>query len=115
MPFFAQIYHDPAHEVEFRHNHASNSGLNEEFFLRAQDALHECNPYVQQFKSAIEYVSQNDTANELRIVRTAHTPCRDLHRGTVNLPSQDSNVAVIAPGTTPTEQFGKLAVTTSNN
>ena len=29
----------------------------------------------------------------------------------MNLPSLDSNVAVIAPGTTPTEQFGKLAVT----
>ena len=29
----------------------------------------------------------------------------------MNLPSLDSDVAVIAPGTTPTEQFGKLAVT----
>ena len=66
---------------------------------------------MQQFKSAIEYVTQNDTANELRIVLTAHTRHRDLHHGTVNLPSLDSDVAVIAPGTTPTEQFGKLAVT----
>ena len=59
MPLFAQIYfHDPAHEVEFRRNHASNSGLNEDFLLRAQEAIHECNPYVQQFKSAIEYVTK---------------------------------------------------------
>lgn len=34
----------------------------------------------------------------------------DLHRGTVNLPSLDSDNAVIAPGATLTEQFGKLAV-----
>ena len=70
VPLCAQIYfHDPAHEVEFRCNHASNSGLNEEFLLRAQEAIHKCNPYVQQFKSAIEYVTQNDTANELRIAQ----------------------------------------------
>ena len=69
MPPFAQIYfHDPAHEVEFHCNHDSNSGLNEELLLRAQEAIHECNPYVQRFKSAIEYVTQNNTDNELRIV-----------------------------------------------
>ena len=112
VPHFAQIYfHDPAHEVEFRRTHASNSGLNEEFLLRVQEAIQGCNPYVQQFKPAIEYVTQNDTANELRIVLTTHTRRCDLHRSTVNLPSLDSDVAVIAPGTTPTEQFGKLAVT----
>ena len=97
--------------MEFHRTHASNSGLNEEFLLRAQGAIHECNPYVQQFKSAIEYVTQNDTANELRIVLTAQTRHRGLHRGTVNLPSLDGVVAVIVPGTPPTEQFGKLAVT----
>ncbi len=97
--------------MELRQTHASNSVLNEEFLLRAQEAIHECNPYVQQFKSAIEYMTRNDTAHDLRIVLTAHSRCRDLHRGTVNLPSRDSDVAVIAPGTTPTEQFGKLAVT----
>ena len=85
MPLFAQIYfRDPAHEREFRRTHASNSGLNEEVLLRAQEAIHKCNPYVQQFKSAIEYVTQNDTANELTTVLTAHTRRCDLHRGTVN-------------------------------
>ena len=69
-------------------------------------ATYMCNNLSQQ-----EYVTQNDTANELRIVLTAHTWCCDLHRGTVNLPSLDSDVAVIAPGTIPTEQFGKVAVT----
>ncbi|KAJ8352196.1 hypothetical protein SKAU_G00236720 [Synaphobranchus kaupii] len=111
-PLFSQIYfHNPAHELEYRCAHTSNSSLNEEFLLRAQQAIHECNPYVQQFKSAIEYVAQNDSANELKIVLTACTRRRDLHRGTMNLPSPDSDVAVIAPGATITEQFGNLAVT----
>lgn len=108
-PLFAQIYfHDPSHELEYRLSHSSNSSLNEEFLLRAQEAIHTCNPYVQQFKSATEDVAQNDSA---RIVLTAHTPRRDLHRGTLNLPSPDSDVAVIVPGATTTQQFGKLAVT----
>ena len=66
---------------------------------------------MQQFKSAIEYVTQNANANELKIVLTARTRHHDLHRGTVNLPSLNSDVAVIAPGVTTTQQFGKLAVT----
>ena len=66
---------------------------------------------VQQFKSVIEYVAQNDSANYLKIVLTACTQRRDLYCGTLNLLSPDSDVVVIAPGATTTEQFGKLAVT----
>ena len=115
-PLFAQIYfHDPDHELQNRRAHTTNSSLNEDFLLSAQRAIHECNPYVQQFKSAIEYLAQNESANEsaneLKIVLADRTRRRDLHRGTINLPSPDSDVAVIAPGATTTEQFGKLAVT----
>ncbi|CAM4546646.1 unnamed protein product [Leuciscus chuanchicus] len=111
-PLLAQIYfHTPAHELENRRAHASNSDLNEDFLLRTQEAIPMCKPYVQQFKSAIEYVTQNDNANELKIELTARTRRHDLHRGTVNLPSLNSDAAVIAPGVTTTQQFGKLAVT----
>lgn len=66
---------------------------------------------MQQLKSAIDYLAQNDSANELKIVLAPRTRRRYLHRGTMNLPSPDSDVAGIAPGATTTEQFGKLAVT----
>ena len=66
---------------------------------------------MQQFKSAIDYLAQNDSANELKIVLAPRTRRRYLHRGTMDLPSPDSDVAGIAPGATTTEQFGKLAVT----
>ncbi|XP_028301369.1 uncharacterized protein LOC114462606 [Gouania willdenowi] len=110
-PNFLQLYyHEPSREMKLRRTHASNNGLNKEFLFKALKAIRKYNPYVQQFKSAIEYMNQNDTADDLRIVLTAHSRRRHLHHGPVNHPSLDSDVAVIAPGTTPTEQFGKLAV-----
>lgn len=42
-------------------------------------------PHLQQFKSAIEYVAQNNSTYEFKTVLTAHTKCRDRHCGTMNL------------------------------
>lgn len=58
-----------------------------------------------------EYAGQNDSTNEVKIVLTYLIQHQDLHCSTVYLPSPESFVAVISPGTTQTEQFGKLAVT----
>ena len=110
-PCFSQIYfHDPANELMNRCQHSSTSTLNTDLLKKAQEAIHQCNPYVEQFKTAIE-IAKKDGANDLQIVLTDRTRRRDIHKGTMNLPSPDSDVAVIAPGTTITEQFGKLAVT----
>lgn len=110
-PLFSQIFfHDPDYELQYRDTHASNSSLNKDFMMKAQQAIHECNPYVRQFKSVIEYASHNDSGNELKIVLIFHTRRRDLHRGTLNLPSRYNDVDVIAPGASTTEQFEKLAV-----
>ena len=110
-PLFSQIYfHDPANELTNRRGHTSTSDLDKDYLQKAQEAIHECNPYVKQFKTAIE-IAENDGARDLQIVLTDRTRRRDIHKGTMNLPSPDSDVAVIAPGTTITDQFGKLAVT----
>ena len=98
QPAFAQIYfYDPEHELQNRRAHHTHSRLNEGLLLKAQQVLHTCNPLIKEFKSVVEYVSNLEAPEEVKIYLTARGRPQGIHQGTMNLPS-GSDIAVILPG-----------------
>ncbi|CAL8294506.1 unnamed protein product [Lota lota] len=77
---FPSIYfYNSVHEPVHRRGHTSSSTLNGESLQRAQDAIHKPTTYTQQVQSAIEYVAQDGSANELKMVLT--TRMRGVYTG----------------------------------
>lgn len=80
-PCFAQLYvYDPENELQNRRAHVSNQDLSPGLLQEAQEALHNCNPLIQQFKSAVEFIALNDPASEMKIYLTDKAPC-NIHQG----------------------------------
>ena len=80
-PCFAQLYvYDAENELQNRRTHPSNQNLDPQLLLAAQDVLHDCNPLIQQFKAAVEFVAINDPASEMKIYLSDTAP-RNIHPG----------------------------------
>ncbi len=92
-PKFAQIYfHDTDHEAENRLKH--NPHLNLDIVGSLQNCLHRVNPYIQSFKSALDFAQ---THNDVQIILKADKNPSTEHPRRYNLPTA-SEVAVIMPG-----------------
>ena len=101
-PKFAQLYfHDADHETENRLSHVRTK-LKPEILRPLQEMLHDINPYVQSFKSALDILTREA---DVRIVLVAKKSPDSTNPGCYNLPS-GSEVAVLMPG----DQVGELDV-----
>ena len=108
-PTFAQLYvYDPENELRNRKAHTSNQNLDEDLLKKAQEELHKCNSLIKEFKTAVEILCKNTEVSEKYIYLSDKAP-RSIHPGTTNLPG-GSDIAVILPGPTEKEQFGRLHV-----
>ena len=93
IPKFAQIYfHDTDHEAENRLFH--NPYLDLPTINILQNCLHRVNPYVQSFKSALDF---GDEHTDIQLVLRADKKPSGEHVRRYNLPTA-SEVAVIMPG-----------------
>ena len=78
---FLQIYFMGSPEEEVNRRLGYNPNLRENVVFSIQEALHETNPYVQQFKSAIESMDPN---REMVVnIKADRTP-QGQHRGRFN-------------------------------
>ena len=78
---FLQIYFMGSPEEEVNRRLGYNPNLRENVVFSIQEALHETNPYVQQFKSAIESM---DPSREMVVnIKADRTP-QGQHRGRFN-------------------------------
>ena len=76
-----QIYFMGSPEEEVNRRLGYNPNLRENVVFSIQEALHQTNPYVQQFKSAIESM---DPSLDLTVnIKADRTP-QDQHRGRFN-------------------------------